>query len=99
MFISISRCANDMYVIYVIRMTEKDKNFYSDNISVESLEYGYQATHFMSHGHISEQYLINKFYYHKFMMQFQQRLLQCQLQQDTHQFNQSNVSCENIAPY
>ena len=37
-------------------MTGKDKNFFSDNISVESLEYGHQATHFMSHGHISEQY-------------------------------------------
>ena len=61
MFISINRCAIDMYVI---RTTEKDKNFCSDNISVESLEYGNQVTHFMSHGHIVQQYLINKFYYH-----------------------------------
>ena len=38
-------------------MTGKDKNFYSDNIFVESLEYGDQATHFMSHGHIVQQYL------------------------------------------
>ena len=45
-------------------MTGKDKNFYFDNISVESLEYSNQSTHFMSHGHISEQYLICKFYYH-----------------------------------
>ena len=51
-------------------MTGKDKNFYSDNISVESLEYGDQATHYMSYDHISEQYLINKFYYYKFFMQF-----------------------------
>ena len=48
----------------VIRMAGNDKKFYSDNISVESLEYGNQAIHFMSHGHISEQYLIIKFYYH-----------------------------------
>ena len=57
-------CERDVCYLYVIRMTGKDKKFYSDNISVESLEYGYQATHFMSHGHISEQYLINQFYYH-----------------------------------
>ena len=49
---------------YVIRTTGKDKNFYSDNISVESLEYGNQVTRFMSHGHISEQYFINQFYYY-----------------------------------
>ena len=54
------------FYLYFIRMTEKDKNFYSDNISVESLEYGDQATHFMSHGHIVQQYLINQFYYHNF---------------------------------
>ena len=59
-------CERYVCYLYIIRMTGKDKNFYSDNISVESLEYGYQATHFMSHDHISEQYLINKFYYHKF---------------------------------
>ena len=45
-------------------MTGKDENFYSDNISVESLEYDDQATHFMSHDHISEQYFVNQFYYH-----------------------------------
>ena len=44
-------------------MTGKDKNIYSDKISVESLEYSDLATHFMSHGHIVQQYLINKFYY------------------------------------
>ena len=45
-------------------MTGKDKKFYSDNISVQSLEHGNQPTHFMSHDHISEQYFINQFYYH-----------------------------------
>ena len=50
--------------LYFIPMTEKDKNFSSDNISVESLEDGDQLTHFMSHDHISEQYFINQFYCH-----------------------------------
>ena len=45
-------------------MRGKDKKFYCDNLSVQSLEYSNQPTHFMSHGHISEQYLIRKFYYH-----------------------------------
>ena len=42
--------------MYVIRLTEKDKIFHSDNISVESLEDGNQSTHFMSHDHTVQQY-------------------------------------------
>ena len=32
-------------------------------------------------------------------MHFEQRLLQRQLEQDTRQFNLSNISCENTASY